>query len=390
MWSFHFCQRDWGFCLTIPIIEPPKVQNSVFFLPPMFFSPFEGLILFQRTKDLWEYLDCSHVWVLCSKKCWSSQSVLGFIWVGHSWRIHHLSVCFRPFFLQTSNPLFGKVTCVQDIFLFPTTRSTILELFGTACLVHVLLKTTLSGQIGVKSENQVATAIKLLLERVTAPGLMRMQVKSPLTFGRIKLDHMDTSIWRPFCFFSEWIRWVGKISLMDSNQKIPFYSVSFMFQRHESDSFGYRWSLPQDELTDIRNYTAFVESGRKEYMRGPLFHQELILLVFVIAKGQEKARKKRTILQLTSSLCFFLKFGSTQHRKRLLFFSKQGLKVILSSLFVYIVMLKGTFMAKSFHNCPGPDRGYGWTWWDSKRDRGTQRVFECLRVRWGSWRLLLW
>ena len=116
-------------------------------------------------------------------------------------------------------------------------------------------------------------------------------------------------------------------------------------------------------------------------MRGPLFHQELILLVFVIAKGQEKARKKRTILQLTSSLCFFLKFGSTQHRKRLLFFSKQGLKVILSSLFVYIVMLKGTFMAKSFHNCPGPDRGYGWTWWDSKRDRGTQRVFECLRVR---------
>ena len=20
----------------------------------------------------------------------------------------------------------------------------------------------------------------------------------------------------------------------------------------------------------------------------------------------------------------------------------------------------------------GPDRGYGWTWWDSKRDRGTQ------------------
>jgi len=65
--------------------------------------------------------------------------------------------------------------------------------------------------------------------------------------------------------------------------------------------------LPQDELTDIRNYTAFVESGRKEYMRGPLFHQEPILLVFVIAKGkgQEKARIKRTILQLTSSLCFF-------------------------------------------------------------------------------------
>lgn len=107
-------------------------------------------------------------------------------------------------------------------------------------------------------------------------------------------------------------------------------------------------------------------------------------------KDRKKLEKKEQSCNWHLPCVFFKKFGSTQHRKRLLFFSKQGLKVIFLSLFVYIVMFKGTFMAKSFHNCPGPDRGYGWTWWDSKRDRGTQRVFECLHVRWGSWRLLLW
>ena len=46
----------------------------------------------------------------------------------------------------------------------------------------------------------------------------------------------DTSTWRRFVF-GEWIWWVGKIGLMDSNKKIPFYT-GFMFQRH---GFRFVW-----------------------------------------------------------------------------------------------------------------------------------------------------